>query len=261
MMLVDSHCHLDFPDFASELDDVVMRARDAGVTVMQTISTRLSRFAEVRAIAEAYDGIYCSAGVHPHHVAEEGIWTACQITAFADCPHVIGIGETGLDYYYDDSPRDAQRQSFREHIRASRSSGLPLIVHTRSADDDTMAILEEETNRDGAFPGLIHCFSASRDLAQRSLRLGFFISISGIVTFRNASGLRDIVRDVPVERLLVETDAPFLAPVPKRGKRNEPGLVVHTARCVAELKELSQGDLAQITTDNFFRLFSNAQRT
>ena len=259
-MLVDSHCHLDFPDFADELDDVIARARDAGVSVMQTISTRLSRFSEVRAIAEAHDGIYCSAGVHPHHVAEEGIWPACEITALADCPHVIGIGETGRDYHYDNSPRDAQRQSFREHIQASRSTGLPLIVHTRSADEDTMAILEEETEADGSFPGLIHCFSASRDLAVRSLRLGFSISISGIVTFRNASELRDIVRDIPPDRLLVETDAPFLAPVPKRGKRNEPALVVHTARCVAGLKDVSEDDLAAITTDNFFRLFRAAQR-
>ena len=260
MMLVDSHCHLDFPDFADELDDVIARARNAGVSVMQTISTRLSRFSEVRAIAEAHDGIYCSVGVHPHHVAEEGIRTEHEITALADCPHVIGIGETGLDYHYDNSPREAQRQSFREHVRASRSTGLPLIVHTRSADEDTMAILEEETETGGSFPGLIHCFSASRDLAQRSLRLGLFISISGIVTFRNASGLRDIVSDIPSDRLLVETDAPFLAPVPKRGKRNEPALVVHTARCVAGLKDLSEGDLAAITTDNFFRLFRAAHR-
>ncbi len=261
MMLVDSHCHLDFPDFADELDDVIARARNAGVSVMQTISTRLSRFSEVRAIAEAHEGIYCSAGVHPHNVAEEGIRAECEITALADCPHVIGIGETGLDYHYDNSPREAQRQSFREHIRASRSTGLPLIVHTRSADEDTMAILEEETETAGSFPGLIHCFSASRDLAVRSLRLGFSISISGIVTFGNASDLRDIVRDIPSDRLLVETDAPFLAPVPKRGKRNEPALVVHTARCVAGLKELSEGDLAAVTTDNFFRLFRAAHRT
>ncbi len=260
MMLVDSHCHLDFPDFADELDEVIARARQAGVCVMQTISTRLSRFSEVSGIAEAHDGIYCSAGVHPHHVAEEGIWPACEITALADHPCVIGIGETGLDYHYDNSPREAQRRSFREHIQASRSTGLPLIVHTRSADEDTMSILEEETETGGPFPGLIHCFSASRDLAVRSLQLGLSISISGIVTFRNASDLRDIVRDVPLDRLLVETDAPFLAPVPKRGKRNEPALVVHTARCVAELKDVSEGELAAVTTDNFFRLFRAARQ-
>lgn len=257
-MLVDSHCHLDFPDFGDELDAIVDRARYAGVGVMQTISTRMSQFEEVRAIARHYDGIFCSVGIHPHNVAEEGIWPAAEIAARTDAPEVIGIGETGLDYHYDHSPRDDQRASFREHVRASRETGLPLIVHTRSADDDTMAILEDEAEQGGAFPGLIHCFSASRDLAVRSLALGFSISISGIVTFRNADEIRDIVTDIPLERLLVETDAPFLAPVPMRGKRNEPGFVVHTAEFLARLKNVSPEELAETTTANFFRLFTKA---
>ncbi len=258
MMLVDSHCHLDFPDFGDELDAIIDRARHAGVGVMQTISTRMSRFEEVSAIARHYDGIFCSVGVHPHNVADEGIWPAAEIAARTDAPEVIGIGETGLDYHYDHSPRDDQRASFREHVRASRETGLPLIVHTRSADDDTMAILEDEAEQGGAFPGLIHCFSASRDLAMRSLALGFSISISGIVTFRNADELRDIVADIPLERLLVETDAPFLAPVPMRGKRNEPGFVVHTAEFLARLKDVSPEELAESTTGNFFKLFTKA---
>ncbi len=259
-MLVDSHCHLDFPEFADELDAVVGRARDAGVGVMQTISTRISRFGEVHAIARRYDGIYCSVGVHPHNVREEGVRPAAEIAALAEAPEVIGIGETGLDYHYDHSPRDLQKASFREHVRASRRTGLPLIVHTREADDETMAILEDEAARGGAFPGLIHCFSATRELAMRSLALGLFISVSGIVTFRNAGGLREIVADVPLERLLVETDAPYLAPVPRRGKRNEPGFVVHTAECVAGLHGIPPEKLAETTSDNFFRLFTRATR-
>ena len=257
-MLVDSHCHLDFPDFGDELDAIIDRARHAGVGVMQTISTRMSRFEEVSAIARHYDGIFCSVGVHPHNVADEGIRSAAEIAARTDAPEVIGIGETGLDYHYDHSPRDDQRASFREHVRASRETGLPLIVHTRSADDDTMAILEDEAEQGRAFPGLIHCFSASRDLAMRSLALGFSISISGIVTFRNADEIRDIVADIPLERLLVETDAPFLAPVPMRGKRNEPGFVVHTAEFLARLKDVSPEELAETTTGNFFKLFTKA---
>lgn len=258
-MLVDSHCHLDFPDFADELDDVVARAHDAGVRVMQTICTRLTKFDQVKGLAERYDDMWCSVGVHPHNVESEGIAETETIVALSDHPKVIGIGETGLDYFYDHSPRDEQRQSFRSHIAAARETGLPLIVHTRDADDDTMAILEDEMEQ-GAFNGLIHCFSTSRTLAERSLAIGLSISMSGILTFKKAEELRAIAADVPLERLLVETDAPYLAPVPHRGKRNEPSYVSDTARFLAELKGVPEEQLATITTDNFFRLFSKASR-
>lgn len=258
-MLVDSHCHLDFPDFAEELDAVVARAHEAGVGTIQTICTRMTKFEEVRALAHRFDNMYCSVGVHPHNVESEGVVPAAEIMARTDDPKVIGIGETGLDYFYDHSPREDQQASFREHIAACRETGLPLIVHTRDADDDTMDILEEEMGK-GAFPGLIHCFSSTRELARRSLAIGFSISISGIATFKSAQELRDTVEEVPAERLLVETDAPYLAPVPKRGKRNEPAFVSHTAALVAELKGMSEERLAEVTTDNFFNLFSKAQR-
>ena len=258
-MLVDSHCHLDFPDFASELDDVVARAREAGVGAIQTICTRMTRFEEVEAIADRFEDVYCSVGVHPHHVESEGVVSAAAIAARANHPKAIGIGETGLDFHYDRSPRETQRASFREHIAAARETGLPLIVHTRDADDDTMAILEDEMGK-GAFPGLIHCFSASRELARRSLAIGFSISISGIATFKNARDLRDTISDIPLDRLLVETDAPYLAPVPRRGKRNEPGFVRYTAATVARLKDVSEVEIADATTDNFFNLFTKADR-
>jgi TatD DNase family protein len=258
-MLVDSHCHLDFPDFAEELDDVVARARAAGVGTIQTICTRMTKFEEVRALAYRFDNMYCSVGVHPHNVEDEGVVPSDDIVARAGDPKVIGIGETGLDYFYDHSPREEQKASFREHITACRETQLPLIVHTRDADDDTMDILEDEMGK-GAFPGLIHCFSSTRELAQRSLAIGFSISISGIATFKSAQSLRDIIVDVPAERILVETDAPFLAPVPKRGKRNEPGFVSHTAALVADLKAMPEEELARVTTDNFFNLFTKAAR-
>ncbi|MBC6439373.1 MAG: TatD family hydrolase [Rhodospirillales bacterium] len=258
-MLVDSHCHLDFPDFAEELDDVVARAHDAGVSTIQTICTRMTEFDKVRDVAGRYDNMYCSIGVHPHNVESEGVVRTADIVAKTDDPKVIGIGETGLDFYYDHSPREQQKASFRQHIAASRQTGLPLIVHTRDADDDTMDILEDEMGK-GASPGLIHCFSSSRELCERSLAIGLFISISGIATFKSAQELRDTITDVPLDRLLVETDAPYLAPVPKRGKRNEPAFVRHTAAVVADLKAVSEDELARVTTDNFFNLFSKAKR-
>ena len=256
-MLVDSHCHLDFPDFADELDDVVARARETGVGVMQTICTRLTKFEQVRAIAERYDNIWCSVGVHPHNVESEGIAEPETIIALADHPKVIGIGETGLDYFYDHSPREEQRASFRAHIAAARETGLPLIVHTRDADDDTMAILEDEMGK-GAYSGLIHCFSTSRELAERSLAIGLSISLSGILTFKKAEDLRQTAQAVPLDRLLVETDAPYLAPMPYRGKRNEPAFVNNTAAVLAELKGVSEESLAAATTNNFFNLFLKA---
>ncbi len=259
-MLVDSHCHLDFPELAAEEDAVIARAREAGVGAMLTIGTRLDAFDKVRAIAERHANIWCSVGVHPHEAKEEGQRTPDRLVALAQHPRVIGIGETGLDYYYEHSPRDEQAGSFRAHIAAARASGLPLIVHTRDADDDTAAILRAEMGA-GPFTGLIHCFSAGRGMAEAALELGLSISISGIVTFKAAEELRAIVRDVPLDRLLVETDAPYLAPIPRRGKRNEPAFVAHTAAKVAELKGIPMAELERATTDNFFRLFTKADRT
>lgn len=258
-MLVDSHCHLDRAEFADDLDGVLERARAAGVGVLQTISTRISERDAVLAVAARDPDVWCSVGVHPHHAGEEGDVTADALAGLADHPDVIGIGETGLDYYYERSPRDAQRRSFREHIRASRETGLPLIVHARDADTDTMAMLEEEHGR-GAFPGLIHCFTAGPELARSALGIGFSISFSGIVTFRNAETIRETAREVPIDRLLVETDAPFLAPVPHRGRRCEPAFVADTAAFLADLRCMETAALAGATTDNFFRLFRRARR-
>ncbi len=258
MYLVDSHCHLDFPDFADDLDDIVSRARDAGVRTMVTICTGLTRFGQVHAIAGRYDDIWCSVGVHPHEAGREEGPTEALIERAAD-PLVVGIGETGLDYFYQHSSREAQKTGFRAHIAAARESGLPLIVHTRDADDDTVSILHDEF-RKGPFTGVIHCFSTSRELAEKALEIGFYISFSGIVTFKRAEELRAIAGDIPMDRLLVETDAPYLAPVPNRGKRNEPAFVAHTAETVAKVKGVSLEALATATTDNFFNLFNKARR-
>ncbi len=258
-MLVDSHCHLDFDSFDGDRAETLTRAFDGGVGTMVTICSYLSRFDRIRAIAELDPRIWCTVGIHPHQVAEEQPATLDALLSAAQHPKVVGIGETGLDYYYDTSPRDDQAASFRIHIAAARETGLPLIVHTRDADDDMADILTEEAGK-GAFPCVLHCFSSGRALAERALALGFYISLSGIVTFRNADELRGIARDVPLDRLLVETDSPFLAPIPNRGKRNEPSFVVHTAAKVAELKDVSPEELAAATTDNFFRLFGKAKR-
>jgi len=255
-MLVDSHCHLDFADFAAERDAVIERARTAGVGTMVTICTRLDEFPGVRAIADAYDDIWCSVGAHPHEAADHAGVGADEFAALAAHPRVVGIGESGLDFHYDHSPRDVQERVFRTHIAASRASGLPLIVHARKADAEIACIL-----REGVAPsGVLHCFSCGRALAEAALDLGFYISISGIVTFRNAEELRAIVRDVPLDRLLVETDSPYLAPVPYRGRRNEPAYVAATAAAVAALKGVEPAELAAATTDNFFRLFAKARR-
>ena len=226
---------------------------------MLTIGTRLDQFDSVRAIAERHANIWCSVGVHPHEAKEEGQRTPDRLIAAARNAKVVGIGETGLDFYYEHSPRAEQAESFRTHIAASRQTGLPLIVHTRNADRETGDILEEEYAK-GAFPGVIHCFSSGPEVARRALALGLFISISGIVTFKAAEELRTIVRHIPIDRLLVETDAPYLAPVPKRGKTNEPAFVAHTAAKVAELKGISMAELEAATTENFFRLFAKAER-
>ncbi len=257
-MLVDSHCHLDYLEHdGAALDDIVARAHANGVERLVTICTKLSEFDRVLGIARRYPGIYCSVGVHPHEAGQEGVEHADRLLALTDDPKVVGIGETGLDYYYENSPRKAQQVSFRAHIAAARESGLPLIVHARDADDDTIAILREE-HKAGAFPGVIHCFTAGPALAEAALDIGFYISLAGIVTFKKAENLRETVRNVPIDSLLVETDSPFLAPIPKRGKRNEPSYVVHTAEKLAEIKDMTPEDLARRTTENFDCLFSKA---
>ncbi len=258
-MLVDSHCHLDYLARDGVLEDALGRARRAGVGAMLTIGTRLDRLGDVLAIAERHSDVWCSVGLHPHEAAAEPLPNPDAIAALAAHPRVVGIGESGLDYYYEHSPRAAQQQSFRAHIAACRETGLPLIVHTRDADDDTARILREEMG-EGAFTGLIHCFSTSRALAEAALELGLYISVAGILTFKRSDDLRAIVADVPLDRLLVETDAPYLAPVPHRGRKNEPAFVVHTAQVMAEVKDVSASALADATTANFYRLFSKATR-
>ena len=257
-MLVDSHCHLDFDDFGSELPEVIARARRAGVGTMLTICTKVTEFGEVRGLAEANRDIWASVGIHPHEAATQPATDTAALVEMARHPKVVGIGETGLDFYYDHSPRDRQEASFRAHAAAARATGLPLIVHTREADERTEAVLAEEA-AEGGLTGVIHCFSSGRQLAEKALDLGFYISLSGIVTFKKAEDLRAIASDVPLDRLLVETDAPYLAPIPHRGKRNEPAFVVHTAAVVAELKGIAPDELARRTTENFFRLFSKAR--
>jgi len=258
MMLVDSHCHLNFPDFKDDLDGVITRARDAGVGVMQTICTDMAEFDEVRGIAEHYENIYCSVGVHPNESGVTKIITSEELISKTSYSKVIGIGETGLDYHYERSDRQSQKQSFIEHVKAARVTGLPVIVHTRDADEDTVAMLSEEMAK-GAFKGLIHCFTSSKYLADKVIKLGFYISLSGIVSFKNAGAIRDAIVDVPLERLLVETDAPYLAPVPYRGKRNEPSFIIYTNKILAELKHVSEEECARVTTQNFFRLFDKAK--
>jgi TatD DNase family protein len=258
-MLVDSHCHLDFPDFANELDAVVARARAAGIERMVTISTRVKRLPELTAITERFPDVYCSVGTHPHNVHEELDVTADDLVAYTKSPKVVALGEAGLDYHYDNSPRDAQERGFRIHISAARATGLPLVIHTREADADTARILEEETGK-GAFPAVLHCFTGGPDLASRAIALGLFISFTGILTFKNSAALREIAASLPADRILVETDAPYLAPGKLRGKRNEPAFVVETAKVLAETRGVTFETIAQQTTANFFRLFSKVPR-
>lgn len=256
-MLIDSHCHLDYftpPD----LEGVLARAAAAGIGEMVTIGTRLSQSERVRAIAAAHDNVWCTIGVHPHNAAEAPVPTPEEIAAEADYPKVIGIGESGLDYFYDKAPRPVQQQGFRAHIRAARLAGLPLVIHARKADDDIAAILAEEREAGGDFAFLLHCFSSGRRLAEKALAMGGYVSFSGMLTFPKSQELRDIARDVPQERLLVETDSPYLAPVPHRGKRNEPGYVALTAAVLAELRGMTGEALAELTTANFRRLFRKA---
>ena len=256
-MIIDSHCHLDFPDFAEDFDAVLARAEAGGVRMMQTICTRMSDFPTLRAMAEKYPQIYCSVGVHPCNVGEAELVTVEELVQAAQHPKVIGLGETGLDYYHDLTHKAAQIESFRRHIEAGRQTGLPLIIHTRDADDDTVSMLKEEYAK-GAFAFLIHCFTSTQWLAEESIALGGYISLSGILTFKNAKEIQASAKALPLERLLVETDAPYLAPTPHRGKRNEPAFTRHVSDYLAQLKEVTPEDCAAQTTANFFRLFTKA---
>jgi TatD DNase family protein len=258
-MLVDSHCHLDHKQLAGEQDEVVARARAAGVARLVTISTRVRRFAEVRAIAERFDDVYCSVGTHPHHATEEQDIGVADLVAAAAHPKVVAIGEAGLDYFYKNSPPDAQERGFRTHAAAARETGLPLVIHARDADDDIARILEEETAK-GSMKAILHCFTGGAALARRAVAIGHHVSFSGILTFKKSDELRRIAAELPEDRILVETDAPFLAPEPWRGKRNEPAYVAATARVLAETRGVSPERIAEITSANFFRAFAKVPR-
>jgi TatD DNase family protein len=257
-MFVDSHCHLNYKGLIEQQADVIDRARAVGVSAMLTISTREREWDEIVAIADAHDDIWASIGIHPHEADQHAHVTTDMLITRAMHPRVVGIGETGLDYYYDHSDRAQQAVNFRAHITASRETGLPLIVHTRDAEADTAAIIADEMGK-GAFPCLIHCFTASADFADKALEMGCYISISGIVTFKNARDLQETAARVPADRLLIETDAPFLAPVPHRGRTGEPAFVADTARFLASLRGVEVEALAAETTANFFRLFGKAR--
>lgn len=254
-MLTDSHCHLDFPEFEAELPDVLARARRVGVGRFITISTRVARTDALRTLAERFADVFYTVGTHPHQAAEEPDVPPERLIELAAHPKCVGIGEAGLDYHYDYAPRDVAARVFRTHIAAARASGLPLVIHARDADHDVAAILEDEMGQ-GAFKAVLHCFTSSRALAQTGLELGCFISFSGVVTFKNSDALRAIAAEVPIDRMLVETDAPFLAPVPHRGKRNEPAFVADTARCLAALKGMDEQDFAKVTSANVTKLFN-----
>jgi TatD DNase family protein len=257
-MLIDSHCHLDYYT-PMELPAVLARAAEAGVGEMVTIGTTVDQSRRLPAMIEAHPNLWCTIGVHPHHAAEAPIPSPEILAGMAEHPRVIGIGESGLDYFYDKAPRDIQADNFRAHIRGARLAGVPLCIHARDADHDIAAILADERARGGDFDFLLHCFSSSRALAEAAVGMGGFISFSGILTFPRSNELREIARDVPLDRLLVETDAPYLAPVPFRGKRNEPGWVAHTAKVLAEVRGMTPAALADLTTANFRRLFRKAE--
>ncbi len=253
-MLIDTHCHLDFPDFADDLAGYVARAEAAGVERIVTISTRVSRFADYAAIAERFPSVWCTVGTHPHGAHEELDVTPERLAELATHPRCVAIGEAGLDYHYDKSPREAQAQGFRTHIAAARITRLPLVIHARQADDDMIAILREEMAK-GAFPAILHCFTAGPELARVGVELGLYVSFSGILTFKTSEELRRIAASVPVDRLLVETDAPFLAPVPFRGKQNQPAYVVETARMLGEVLGKDLAEIAEITSANARRCY------
>lgn len=258
-MLVDHHCHLDFPDFAADLDGVVARAKAAGVTTMVTISTRIRKFDQIRSLAERYEDVWCSVGTHPHNADEERGIATDEIVRLSRHPKVVAIGEAGLDYHYKLGSPAAQAEGFRAHIAAARETGLPLEIHTREADADTLAIIEDE-HRNGAFPAVLHCYTGGRELAMRAVDLGLYVSFTGVISFKKTEALQEIARDVPADRILVETDAPYLAPMPYRGKTNEPAYVIHTAAALARIRGVSEAEIARTTTENFFRLYTKAKR-
>jgi TatD DNase family protein len=258
-MLVDHHCHLDARDFAGDVDAVVQRARTAGVGRILSISMHIRQLAHTLRLAEAYPDVFCSVGTHPHYAHTELDVPVEEMVRLSRHPKIVAIGEAGLDYFYDNSPRDAQMQGFRNHIAAAQETGLPLVIHARDADDDIANILEETMARQ-PFSAVLHCFTGGGELAQRALALGVYVSFSGILTFKKSDALREVARSVPLDRLLVETDAPFLAPGRYRGKRNEPAYVVETANELARVKGVSQAEIAQATTENFFRLYAKVPR-
>ncbi len=253
-MLIDSHCHLDFDALSSDIDGVLARMSGAGVGACVTISTRIKQFDKITAIAEKHDNVYCSVGTHPHNAHEELDIEPSEIIELSKHKKCVAIGEVGLDYHYDNSPREAQREGFLRHIAAARETELPLIIHSRSADDDMIEILQSEMGK-GAFPFILHCFSSGKKLAEVGLELGGYLSFSGILTFKNATEIHQVAQSAPMDRLLVETDAPYLAPVPHRGKSNEPAYVRHTAEHLANLRNVSLEEISKITTDNFTKLF------
>lgn len=267
-MWIDSHCHLNFPDFQKMeggVDAVIERARLNKISHMLTISTHTARLKECLDIAERFDPVFCSVGVHPHNVAEDGESriTTDDLVRLSQHPKIIAIGETGLDYHYDFAPKDIQHTQFRAHIRAAAATGLPLVIHAREADHDIIAILKEEREAlsdPSHLKGVMHCFSSTKALADFAVSIGFYISFSGVLTFKNATDIQEIAKSIPHDRLLVETDAPYLAPIPYRGKTNEPAYVSHTGRFLANLHGLGETEMARITSDNFFTLFSKAKR-
>ncbi|MGE0053381.1 MAG: TatD family hydrolase [Hyphomicrobium sp.] len=254
-MLVDRHCHIDRHEFAKDLDGVVERAKAAGVGILVNISTRIRKFGDVKAVIERFDNVYGSVGTHPHNAHEELDIPVSEIVRLSRHPKIVSIGEAGLDYFYKHSTPAAQAEGFRNHIAAARETGLPLEIHTRDADADTLAILKDEHAK-GPFPAILHCFTGGRELAMGAVDLGLYVSFSGVISFKKSDALREIARDIPMDRLLLETDAPFLAPEPYRGKLNEPALIVHTAKALAGVKGVSEDEIAKVTTENFFGLFT-----
>ena len=259
MFVVDSHCHLDFEGMEERLPQVLDHARDAGVGLMVSISSRVRRFENLLRIADENPSVFCTVGTHPHNAHEELDVTADDLVRLAEATKCVGIGEVGLDYHYDLSPREAQAQGFRVHIDAARRTGLPLVIHSREAEDDTIAILEQEMSK-GSFTPLLHCFTSHRRLADSAVKMGGYVSFSGILTYKSAQDIRGTAAALPLDRIIVETDSPYLAPVPYRGKDNEPAFVVKTLETLASVRGLPVDEMARITTDNFFRLFSKTPR-
>jgi TatD DNase family protein len=258
-MLIDSHCHLDLPDFSSDLDAIVARAAEAGIGRMVTISTRVRRLGELIAIAERFPNVYCSVGTHPHHADEEDGIPPAELVEFTKHPKVVALGEAGLDYFYDNGSPKAQARGFRAHIAAARITGLPLVIHTRDADDDCRRILEEEIAK-GPFRAVLHCYTGGRELAMRAIELGLSISFTGILTFKKSEALRDLAAELPADRIMVETDSPYLAPGKFRGKRNEPAYIVEVAKVLADVRSVSLDEISRQTGENFFRLFAKVPR-